>query len=185
MNVAWPPTALDPDPFTIYNHWPLEHFDEVYTVSTTFSTSDPPLWNPLLTASARATALRSYSGQHLTCSGRDHSVKTGLNPSPTPRASSTPAWETSTTEGTSSSSGKNVCSHTGADGTSYTYSETPTATPNAPTPGDSTPTATLTTIAGTTPTTTPRDTTPTATRTGLRGPSGAFRGLPAEQLLHQ
>ena len=70
----------DADPFTMnYYHWPLEHFDEVYMVSTTFSTSHPPLWSPLLTASARADALRSYSGQCLNCGGRDHSMKTCRN----------------------------------------------------------------------------------------------------------
>ena len=73
MTVTSPHTASDEDPFTTdYNHWPLEHFQEVYAVSTTFSTSDPPLWSPLLTANARLEALRSYSGQCLNCGGQDH-----------------------------------------------------------------------------------------------------------------
>ena len=71
MNVTSPQTTSDPDPFTMnYFHWPLEYFDEVYMVSATFSTSDPLFWSPLLTASARAKALRSYSEQCLNRSGR-------------------------------------------------------------------------------------------------------------------
>ena len=71
----------DPDPFTLgYNHWPLEHFDEVYMVSTTFSTTDPPLWSPFLGANSRATALRTWRGVCLNCGGQDHSVKTCQSP---------------------------------------------------------------------------------------------------------
>ena len=71
MNVSTPP---DTDPFTLsYNHWPLEHFDEVHMVSATFSTSDPPLWSPLLGANARATTLRAWRGTCLNCGGQDHS----------------------------------------------------------------------------------------------------------------
>ena len=81
MNVTSPQTASDPDPFTMnYCHWPLDHFDEVCMVSITFTTSDPPLWSPLLTASARAKALRSYNGLCLNCGSRDHGVKTCQNP---------------------------------------------------------------------------------------------------------
>ena len=43
MNVTSPHSVSDTDLFTMsYNHWPLEHFDEVYTVFTAFLTSDPP-----------------------------------------------------------------------------------------------------------------------------------------------
>ena len=81
MNVTSPQTASDPDPFNmIYCHWPLEHFDEVYIASTTFSTSDHPLWSPHLTAPAQAKVLRSHIRQCLNCGGRDHSVKTCQNP---------------------------------------------------------------------------------------------------------
>ena len=81
MNVTSLQTASDPDPFTMnYCHWPLDHFDEVCMVSITFTTSDPPLWSPLLTASARAKALRSYNGLCLNCGSRDHGVKTCQNP---------------------------------------------------------------------------------------------------------
>ena len=81
MNVTPPQTTSDIDPFTAdYDHWPLKHIDEVYMVSTTFSTSDPTLWNPLLTATARAAALRSYSGQCLNCGGRDQIVQACRNP---------------------------------------------------------------------------------------------------------
>ena len=67
----------DVDPLTVhYNNWPLEHFREVFSVSHTFSTSDPPLWCPLLTTAARLEALRVHSGQCLNCRGRDYSVKT-------------------------------------------------------------------------------------------------------------
>ena len=67
MNVSTPP---DTGPFTLgYNHWPLEHFDEMHMVSTTFSTTDPPLWSPLLGANARATALRTWRDICLNCGG--------------------------------------------------------------------------------------------------------------------
>ena len=70
-NVTSSQTASDADPFTVkYCQWPLEHFDEVYMLSTTFSISDSLLWSPFLTASARAKALRSYSEQCLNRSGR-------------------------------------------------------------------------------------------------------------------
>ena len=42
------------------NFWPLEeqHYAEVFTVSASFSTDDPPLWSGLLSPSACVTALR-------------------------------------------------------------------------------------------------------------------------------
>lgn len=65
------------DPFsTDESDWPLRNFEEVYMVTTTFSTPDPPLLTPLLTSSARAQALRDYGGRCLNCSGTDHSMKT-------------------------------------------------------------------------------------------------------------
>ena len=67
MNVSTPP---DTGPFPLgYNHWPLEHFDEMHMVSTTFSTTAPPLWSPLLGANARATALRIWRDICLNCGG--------------------------------------------------------------------------------------------------------------------
>ena len=75
------PAKPDVDPFTVdYSHWPLEHFQDLFVVSHTFSTSDPSLWCPLLTAAARSEALRAHSVQYLNCGGRDHNVKTCRSP---------------------------------------------------------------------------------------------------------
>ena len=42
---------VDRDPFCENeSHWPLRHYEEVYMVTTTFSTQDPPLLTPLLTS---------------------------------------------------------------------------------------------------------------------------------------
>ena len=113
MNVTSLQTASDPDPFTInYYQWPIEHFDEAYMVSTTFSTSDPPLWSPLLTASARAKTLCSYSGQCLYCGGRDSSVRTCQNPFINSTGVLNPAWASSTMEATPSNNDNSVRSHT-------------------------------------------------------------------------
>ena len=44
MNVTSPHTASDTDSFTMNdNHWPLEHIDEIYMMSTTFSIPNPCL----------------------------------------------------------------------------------------------------------------------------------------------
>lgn len=48
----------------------------IYRVHHVFDLRPPPIWSPLLNASDRAAALRSYSGQCLNCLGRDHSVTT-------------------------------------------------------------------------------------------------------------
>ena len=67
----------DADPFRKDDpDWPLRHYEEVYMVTTTFSTQDPPLLTPLLTTAARAQALRAHGGHCLNCNGTDHSVKT-------------------------------------------------------------------------------------------------------------
>ena len=43
----------DADPFCKDDpDWPLRHYEEVYMVTTTFSTPDPPLLTPLLTTAA-------------------------------------------------------------------------------------------------------------------------------------
>ena len=59
MNVMSPQTTSDIDSFTTdYNHWTLEeHFDEVYILSTTFLTSDPPFGAP---SSLRPRGLRPF-----------------------------------------------------------------------------------------------------------------------------
>ena len=55
--------------------WPLRNYEEVYMVTTTFSTQDPPLLTPLLKSAARAQALRAHCGRCLNCNGTDHSMK--------------------------------------------------------------------------------------------------------------
>ena len=145
-------TASDPDPFTInYYQWPIEHFDEAYMVSTTFSTSDPPLWSPLLTASARAKTLCSYSGQCLYCGGRDSSVRTCQNPFINSTVVLNPAWASSTMEATPSNNDNSVRSHTAVDSTSAMYNAIQRTAPNFPTRGDCASPVTPTTTAGTTP----------------------------------
>ena len=51
------------------NCWPLEeqHYAEVFAVSASFKTDDPPLWSGLLSPSARAGALRDNRGHCLNC----------------------------------------------------------------------------------------------------------------------
>ena len=66
----------DADPFCRGDpDWPLRNYEEVYMVTTTFSTPDPPLLTPLLTSAARAQALRFHGGHCLNCNGTDHSMK--------------------------------------------------------------------------------------------------------------
>ena len=66
----------DADPFCRDDpDWPLRNHEEVYMVTTTFSTPDPPLLTPLLTSAARAQALRAHGGHCLNCNGTDHSMK--------------------------------------------------------------------------------------------------------------
>ena len=48
------------------NCWPLEEHAEVFAVSASFKTDDPPLWSGLLSPSARAAALRANLGDCLT-----------------------------------------------------------------------------------------------------------------------
>ena len=152
MNVTSPQTASDPDPFTMnYCHWPLDHFDEVCMVSITFTTSDPPLWSPLLTASARAKALRSYNGLCLNCGSRDHGVKTCQNPFINSTGVLNPAWASSTMEATPSNNDNSVRSHTAVDSTSAMYNAIQRTAPNFPTRGDCASPVTPTTTAGTTP----------------------------------
>ena len=72
MNVA----EADRDPFfENESDWPLRHYEELYMVTTTFSTQDPPLLTPLLTSSARAQAIRAHGGHCLNCNGTDHSMQ--------------------------------------------------------------------------------------------------------------
>ena len=52
------PIVYSTDPWLdkMSNCWPLEeqHYAEVFAVSASFETDDPPLWSGLLTPSARA-----------------------------------------------------------------------------------------------------------------------------------
>ena len=68
-NEAEPFCKDDPD-------WTLRSYEEVYMVTTTFSTPDLPLLTPLLTSVARAQALRAIGGHCLNCNGTDHTMKT-------------------------------------------------------------------------------------------------------------
>ena len=60
-----------PDPWLgqTLNCWPLEeqHYAEVFAVSASFQTDDPPLWSGLLLPSTRADALRENRGLCLIC----------------------------------------------------------------------------------------------------------------------
>ena len=67
-NDADPICRVDPD-------WPLRNYEEVYMVTTTFTTPDPLLLTPLLTSAARAQALRAHGGHCLNCNGTGHSMK--------------------------------------------------------------------------------------------------------------
>lgn len=60
---------------TEYNHWPVEHFDEVCAVSTTFAATDPRLGSPLLTPYARSEVLCKHSGHCLNFNGTNHSMR--------------------------------------------------------------------------------------------------------------
>ena len=67
----------DADPFcSDESDLPLRNYEEVYVVTTMFSTPDPPLLMPLLTSAVRAQALRAHGGHCLNCNGADHSMKT-------------------------------------------------------------------------------------------------------------
>ena len=67
----------DADPFCRDDpDWPLRSYEEVYMVTTTFNTPDPPLLTPLLTSVARAQALRALGGHCLNCNGTDYTMKT-------------------------------------------------------------------------------------------------------------
>lgn len=75
-------TSPDIGPLTPgYNHWPLERLDEVHIVSTTFKTSNPSLCSPLLSATNRATTLRTCRDLSLNCGGLDHGANTWQRPS--------------------------------------------------------------------------------------------------------
>ena len=54
----------------------LRHYQNVYAVSTTFSTCDSPLFSPLLTSSTRSQALRAHGGHWVYRAGQDHSMQT-------------------------------------------------------------------------------------------------------------
>ena len=59
------------------NCWPLEehHYAEVFAVSASFKTDDPPLWSGLLSPSTHADALRENRGLCLNCHQDNHSFK--------------------------------------------------------------------------------------------------------------
>ena len=64
------------------NCWPLEehHYAEVFAVSNSFKTDDPPLWSGLLSPSARADALRHNRGHCLNCHEDSHSFRNCRHP---------------------------------------------------------------------------------------------------------
>lgn len=64
-----------PDPFTAcYNAWPLnpDHWEEVFSVSRSFNTEDPPLWTPLVTEADRRQAFAAFTGMCLNCGQKNH-----------------------------------------------------------------------------------------------------------------
>ena len=65
------------------NCWPLEeqHYAEVFAVSASFKTDDPPLWSGLLSPSARAGALRDNRGHCLNCHEDTHPFHPFINAS--------------------------------------------------------------------------------------------------------
>ena len=64
------------------NCWLLEehHYVEVFAVSTSFKTADPPLWSGLLSPSARAVTLRENRGHVLNCHEETHSFRNCRHP---------------------------------------------------------------------------------------------------------
>ena len=64
------------------NCWPREdhHYAEVFPVSATFNTDDPPLWSGLLSPSARAAALRENRGHCFNCHQDTQSFKNCRHP---------------------------------------------------------------------------------------------------------
>ena len=74
MNVS----AITHDPFTLcYSAWPLDpdHWEEVYAVSASFATDDPPLWTPLVTHADRRQAFASFRGVCLNCGEQRHNMR--------------------------------------------------------------------------------------------------------------
>ena len=72
-----PQPKNDGDPFELtYPCWPLDgHHQLVYAVTAQLRQGDPQLFTPLITAEARAEALRKHRGQCLNCLG-PHAFKT-------------------------------------------------------------------------------------------------------------
>ena len=72
------------DPWTdhTFKCWPLEehHYAEVFAVCASFKTDDPPLWNALLSPSARAAALQKNGGNCLNCHEDTHSFRNCKHP---------------------------------------------------------------------------------------------------------
>ena len=62
--------------------WPLEehHYAEVFAVSASFKTDDPPLWSALLSPSARGVALRENRAYCLNCHEDTHSFRNCRHP---------------------------------------------------------------------------------------------------------
>ena len=61
------PDCLNPGLDTCSNPWPLHehHWVEVHAVCLSFQTDDPPLWNGLLSSSARTAPLSEHRGHCL------------------------------------------------------------------------------------------------------------------------
>ena len=63
--------STDPWLDKMFNCWPLpleeQHYAEVFAVSASFKTDDPPLWSGLLTSSARAEAIRENRAHCINC----------------------------------------------------------------------------------------------------------------------
>ena len=64
------------------NCWTIDehHYAHVFTVSASFKTYDPPLWNSLLSPSARSAAFREDRGQCRNCHEGPHTFQTCRHP---------------------------------------------------------------------------------------------------------
>ena len=122
-------TPNDPDSFcNDAADWPVQCFPEVYAVTQKFSTSDPTLFSPLLTNSARSQALSAHVGRCLNCGGTDHSMKLADKSLRALSVYLTLCSANSTMVATSAGHGRNGCGPTAEDNTRNTWSATPTAT---------------------------------------------------------
>ena len=72
----------DPWLHNTLNCWPLEehYYADVFAVSASFKTHDPPLWSGLLSPSARAAVLRENRGHCLNCPEDTRSFRNNRHP---------------------------------------------------------------------------------------------------------